>query len=150
MINRIMKNTLEEIGARLRTQDNRCTASPMFIVQQQRFHTCDPAEADEVAWFDNEGNQQDDETCARLDKLDDELSFSALKNPELEEYTKRGIIHYWEFCMAAFTEEGCKEYLRLNGHNLHEPRIYADSWHRCPEMLTIREYLMQLPPPIPL
>ena len=51
--------------------------------------------------------------------------------------------------MVGFTEEGCKEYLRLNGHNERsrahngEIRIYAESFRRCPEMIAIREALMQ-------
>ena len=44
--------------------------------------------------------------------------------------------------MVDFTEDGCKEYLKQNGHNLNKPRIYVESFHRCPEMIAIREFLI--------
>lgn len=45
--------------------------------------------------------------------------------------------------MVTFTEEGCKQYLRANGHNHHgETRIYAKSFYRCREMIEIRKMLL--------
>jgi hypothetical protein len=134
------------IGERLRTQDNRCTANPMFIVQQQRSFGCEPGEGDMDVWLDCDWEEVDEETSSKLDELDDafEWDLSEDQKTMLESYTKRGIKHYWEFVMAAFTEEGCKEYLRLDGHNLTKPRIYAMSFNRCPEMLAIRETLLSL------
>jgi len=69
--------------------------------------------------------------------------------PEDEEETdtifKTGKFEYWETVMVAFTEEGCKEYLKFNGHNHRgETRIYTESFRRCPEMIAIREYLLSL------
>ena len=64
---------------------------------------------------------------------------------ETEYIIQTGYFDYWETVMVAFTEEGCKEYLRLNGHNFRgETRIYVESFYRCPEMIVIREYLMNL------
>lgn len=131
------------IGARLHAQDNRCTASPLFIVQQQRSYRCEPDEADHIVWFDEDWNEADDETAAGLTALREEWLFSSAIKPEaLREYQRAGIKFYWEFCMAAFTEAGCQQYLELNGHNLKNPRIYAESFNRCPEMLAIRDFLM--------
>jgi len=54
--------------------------------------------------------------------------------------------------MVAFTEKGCEEHLELNGHNYRykahrgATRIYVESFHRCPEMIAIREALMSLKP----
>lgn len=111
--------TLQEIGERLLTQDNRCTDNPMFCVQQKHRtavpdgFSCDTVwvlDGDEV----DEGTEDAEEIC----------------------YVDR-----YETVMVAFTEEGCKEYLRQNGHNLKEPRIYVESFNRCPEMIAIREFL---------
>lgn len=143
----IAKDKLKElhaIGKLLRTQNNRCTASPMFIVQQRRSYQCEADEGDVVEWRNADWEKADDEEAARLEELHDERDYSDEAVDALKGWTRMGLKFYWEFCMAAFTEEGCKEYLRQNGHNLREPRIYAESWNRCPEMLLVRETLMEL------
>ena len=134
------------IGELLRTQDNRCTDNPMFIVQEQRSFGCEPGEGDVDVWLDSDWEEVDAETASKLEKLDDAFEWELEEDQAamLKSHTKRGIKHYWEFCMAAFTEEGCKRYLELNGHNLTKPRIYAESWNRCPEMLAVREALLSL------
>lgn len=130
---------LSEIGARLRTQDNRCTANPMFCVQiKVRDVGYDWRYGDQVCWRDS-GNE--------LTIYDDDKDF---KQPVGEEWEKFGYNDRWETVMVAFTEEGCKEYLRLNGHNdrhrahNEEVRIYAESFNRCPEMIAIRDILLSL------
>jgi hypothetical protein len=80
---------MASIGALIRTQDNRCTASPIFIVQQRRGK-------------------------------------------------------HWDFVTACFTEQGCKDYLARDGHNLKEPRIYAAGSYRNSEWQAVRNYLAAL------
>lgn len=119
-----MNPELQAIGERLRTQDNRITHNPMFCVQQKRrivgLHR---DYSDQTVWI-----------------LDGEQV-----EPETEGATEYGVREHWETVMVAFTEEGCKEYLRQNGHNLRAPRIYVESFNRCPEMIAIRDFLMGLP-----
>lgn len=121
-----MNDELKAIGERLRTQDNRITQNPMFCVQTKRrdcgFHV---DYADNTVWI-----------------LDGEEV-----EPDTNGAKEYGVRERWETVMVAFTEEGCKEYLRQNGHNLTEPRIYVESFNRCPEMIAIREFLMALPKP---
>ena len=51
--------------------------------------------------------------------------------------------------VSVSTEDGCKEHLELNGHNYRsrshrqQTRIYVESFYRCPEMIAIRESLME-------
>lgn len=118
-------NTLLAIGERLRTQDNRCTQNPMFCVQEKRReYGLDPRWTDNHVWVDTSGDDFDVSATAK------------------EGYERTGYKDSWHTVMVAFTEAGCKEYLLQNGHNLHEPRIYVESFNRCPEMLAIREWLM--------
>jgi hypothetical protein len=57
---------------------------------------------------------------------------------------KVGKYQYWKTVMVAFTEEGCKEYLRLNGHNHRgKTQIYVESFRRCPEMIAVRAFLIE-------
>ncbi len=117
---------LQAIGECLRTQDNRITQNPMFCVQQKRrvvgLHR---DYSDQTVWM-----------------LDGERV-----EPETKGATEYGVAEHWETVMVAFTEAGCKEYLRQNGHNLREPRIYVESFNRCPEMIAVRAFLMALPAP---
>jgi len=124
---------LMAIGKLLHTQDNRITQNPMFCVQEKRRRVgLDSAYSDHRCWRDEEN----DETI-----FDDDEDFNPQAVGDLEEY---GYVDEWFTVMVAFTEAGCKEYIRQNGHNLKQPRIYVESFNRCPEMIAIREALMEL------
>lgn len=116
---------LRAIGELLRTQDNRITQNPMFCVQQKRRQITPRDFTGENIWV--------------------------LEGDEVEEGTEGaveyGVCERWETVMVAFTADGCREYIRQNGHNLREPRIYVESFNRCPEMIAIRAVLMLLPKP---
>lgn len=118
------------IGERLRTQDNRCTAEPMFCVQE--FHKdigYDADYTDDVVWIDMSNGESEE------------------VEPESPGAEKFGYKERWETVMVAFTEAGCNEYIRLNGHNHSgKLRIFTESFRRCPEMIAIREMLMRKPP----
>lgn len=114
---------LKDISERLRTQDNRITAEPMFCVQEKRReYGYDPHWAEDHVWLDDEGNETEAaaEGAVRL----------------------AGYKDFWHTVMAAFTEQGCKDYLAVNGHHHDETRIYAESFYRCNEMIRIRAWLM--------
>lgn len=126
-------NTPEAIGARLRTQDNRCTDEPIFYVEcRRRIYGMDTQWAGDTVWID-QGND-----CQEVHAPAD--------GEETDEIIETGYVDIWERVMCAFTEDGCKEHLRLNGHNYRhfkEVRIYTDSLRRCPEMIAIRAMLMK-------
>jgi hypothetical protein len=123
------------ISERLKTQDNRITQNPMFCVQVKvRDVGYDSDFSSGACWYRNaEGG-------------DPEIVYD--KKPKGEDWEEYGYKDRWETVMVAFTEGGCEEYLRLNGHNdrsrAHngEVRIYVESFNRCPEMIAIREALM--------
>jgi hypothetical protein len=114
---------LQAVAARLATQDNRCTAEPMFCVQEKRReYGYDPRWTDNTVWL--------------LDREEVESD-----TPEADE---TGYQDKWHTVMVAFTEGGCEEYLRVNGHHHGETRIYVESFYRCAEMIAIRAWLMSL------
>jgi len=142
---------LYEIADRLRTQDNRITSHPMFCVQQRRDHYNDvDDDSDADQWFFKEDwSKADDETSAILDGLHEASRYSGDDDDErddvrLSEWKRMCVRYEWETVMVAFTEGGCQEYLSQNGHNLSHPRIYVDTFNRCPEMVQLREWLMAL------
>ena len=105
----------------------------MFCVQEnKRIIGLDSNYATETVWIDTSSGESEEVPP---------------NTPGAEEF---GYLDIWETVMVAFTEEGCKEYLRLNGHNHKETRIFVESFNRCPEMVAIREALKQLPKSNPM
>ncbi len=134
----VVSERLRQIGHQMRTQDNRCTANPIFQVRgKERIYGLDLSASDEAVWMDDEWNPVDIPEDADPDQPPHGLTVAR--------YTTR-----WKVLMVAFTEQGCKDHLRLNGHNYRiydEVGIYVDSLNRCPEMIAIREFLLGLPAP---
>lgn len=129
-----VKNKLKEIGEQLATQNNRMTANPMFCVQMQ---VCDmgydASYCEDLCWYNSEAMEV------------------VFENPNDDEnWEECGYKLRWETVMVAFTEKGCEEYLELDGHNVKrqahngEVRIYANSFNRCPEMIAVRDYLLEI------
>jgi len=122
------KDDLRDIAERLRTQDNLCTAEPMFCVQERKRdigYDANYSDGDTV-WIDMDGG---------------DFSEVPPETPGAEEF---GWKDRWETVMTCFTEAGCKDYLRQNGHNHGETRIYVQSFRRCDEMIRIRAWLLGL------
>ncbi len=123
----------------LRTQDNRITADPIFVVEQKRELTCEPGCSDDYIWYDHEMLEKADEREARIL---DRLSERNYGENELGSWQQHCVQYVWEFVTACFTEQGCKDYLAANGHNLNETRIYAYSLYRNQEMIHLRDHLL--------
>ena len=130
-----MSERMQQIGELIRTQDNRITDAPMFIVQEKkREYGYDPDYSDDSVWLDSE-NEYREATEAQsiwLDSLAETTSG----------WVKTGYKDRWEFVTACFTEQGCKDFIAADGHNHCELRIYADGSYRNAEFRAVREYLM--------
>ena len=135
---RTMNEALQKIAEHLRTQDNRATQNPMFCVQIKRRDVgYDTNFTSHCCWHDS----ANDETI-----YDDDKGF--MSPPKGDNWDEFGYVDRWETVMVAFTEAGCEEYLRIDGHNCKqrahngEVRIYVESFNRCPEMIAIRDLLI--------
>lgn len=145
---------LIKIGELIRTQDNRITDQPMFIVQQKFEYPCDPEraygfESTRDAWIDlRESIEVDDKTSSRL-----EAAYLSTRRSKTKKYERICLGTVWEFVTACFTEQGCKDYLAIDGHNLNETRIqvepsyriYANGSYRNYEYQAVRNFLKDLP-----
>lgn len=130
--------TIKEVAEELRTQDNRATYHPMFCVQiLVRDCGYDRAYVDgNKCWWSSHFSE-----WIYKDPPEDER--------ELWE-GPFGYIDRWETVMTSLTRKGCERYLELDGHNVEHRafrgnvRIYADSFYRNEEMITVREHIMQI------
>ena len=95
-------------------------------------YTCDydwvSSDDQEVAW---------EELAKELDEKID-------KGEDTAPWRPCWYVDEWQFVTACFTEQGCKDYIRLNGHNLTDPRIYVESGYRNYEWERLREFLMKI------
>lgn len=133
-----MNLDLEKLKNNLKEQDNRCTADPIFIVQQKRkIWGIEEGYDPKIAWVRDESvYEKGDKQFETLEKLYD-------RGRDTGEYRRCGYIEIWDFVTACFTEQGCKDYISVNGHNLYEPRIYAASGYRNREWISLREYFIK-------
>lgn len=136
---------LNAIGHLLRTQDNRYTDQPMFVVQQRRRITgIDTGYCDNIVWLHAEGDYTEADATEHAE-LESEFKESGR---ERKGWIRTGYNDVWEFVTACFTEQGCKDYIARDGHNLKEPRIYAEGSYRNEEFRAVRNWLMSLHAPV--
>lgn len=137
---------LKELSRELNSQDNRCTAEPLYCVQEEeRIWGMDGAYADDYEWYDPEmvETYTDDEAQSLLiesGEWDGEGEFDAeLYGWRKVFYTKR-----WKFVSAHLTERAATLYVEQNRHNLKNPRVYVTSQYRCHEWISVMEHLRNL------
>ena len=124
------------IGENIRTQDNRITSDPMFCVYQKREIVVDADyDYDRIVWVDEDGNEANKLQSRRL-----ELLHENFREPP-EKWRRVAVKDIDEFVTCCFTEQGCKDYLAANGHNLRLPFIYVKSGFRNAEYIGIRNWL---------
>lgn len=138
--------TLNEIGERLRTQDDRCTKLPIYIVERKRrMYGLDPDYDHDgkcTVWLrSDEAVEADEEERKLLDEAYD------LGNDIPDGWIRTAYVDTWEFVMPFFTEAAADRFIRENAHRLGEARVFVESAYRNPEWEAIREYLMALPAP---
>lgn len=127
---------LSEICQNLHTQDNRATEAPIFIVQQNKpIYGLSPEYTDKGIWL-YDGEECEDE---KNEKLEEQWQKD---RTHPSGYERVGFVDHWEFVTACFTEQGCLDFLAIEGHNLNEPRIYAAGSYRNQEWRTVRDFLL--------
>jgi len=132
---------LRKIGNLIMTQDNRITDQPMFIVQQRRrMYGLDTGYCENFIWLCSE-DEYNEASVEEADALEAEYQDTGRAK---DGWQRTGYIDQWEFVTACFTEQGCIDYLKLDGHNLNEPRIYAEGSYRNEEFRAVRNSLIAL------
>lgn len=125
---------LYTIGDLIRTQHNRITDQPMFVVFQKReIIGSDEHSPSRICWV-WDGEEVSELRAKRLEALYQD-------GRDTRGYDRYAMQEVDEFVTACFTEHGCKDYLRQNGHNLRLPYIYACGSFRNNEYQLVRNWL---------
>lgn len=125
---------LYTISELIRTQDNRITDQPMFVVFQKReIIGSDEHSPSRICWV-WDGEEVSELRAKRLEALYQD-------GRDTRGYDRYAMQEVDEFVTACFTEHGCKDYLRQNGHNLRLPYIYACGSFRNNEYQLVRNWL---------
>ena len=132
-----LHDLLQRMQVSLNTQDGRFTADPFYCVFSKREIVVDADyDHDRTFWWHQERHvEASKSTARRLDALDRDCR-------ETGDWVKLAVKEISHFETACFTEQGCKDFLEIQGHNLSKPFIYATSLFRNREMLALREALM--------
>lgn len=136
---------LPQIGERLRTQDNRITADPIFLVQElKRTYGIDTGYDPKIAWLHDDEYVEVDGT--KFVELEDAYAESGEDNPP--GYRRVGYAETWEYVQPFFTEAAADAYIKAMRHrHSGQLRTYADSAYRNWEWQAVRKSLMELPKP---
>lgn len=134
---------LQEISHNLKTQSNDCTSLPMFVVQtRRRIYGMDTEYSEDIVWlYADEAVEVDADTRKHLEEMY-QNNHTINGDLCLDDYTRTAYIDIFEMATVCFTRKGAEDYIKVNGHNLTDPRIYTESGWRNKEFETIRSYLM--------
>lgn len=133
---------LHEIGERIRTQDNRITADPIFLVEEQvRIYGIDTNYDPKIAWLhEDESVEVEPRKAKRL-----EAKFQETGDDSPDGYQRVGYAEEWRYVQPFFTEAAADLYVKTKSHRHRgKLRTFADSGHSNPEWKAMRAYLAQL------
>lgn len=137
------RSELSAIGELIRTQDNRITDQPFFAVMTKReIISSEDHDCDRICWVENQSGNYVEATETQYRRL--EAIYQA-KYEVREGWDRYAMKEIDVFVTGCFTEQGCKDYINKNGHNLNKPFIYAFGSYRNDEYQTVRKFIMQMP-----
>ena len=138
-MNKDLNKELKDISHELNTQDNRCTADPVFLVQQKvRDYGFDSEYCDDFEWVDCEFNKVDDKDL--IDSLEKDLDLGE----ESPDYNKVYYRERWEYIQFFFTEKAADEFIKKNKHRYKDGvlGVYVDCAYRNFEIQSVRKFLI--------
>jgi hypothetical protein len=130
---------LYQLRNRIRTQDNRITADPLFVVFEKfKFCGLDPqfADDDQIEWQSVDGEYviEGDEREALEKKFQETGEIDT-------DHQRVAFREFDRFITACFTEAAADAFIAANKNNLKKPYVYVVSLQRNPEMKMIRDLL---------
>lgn len=132
---------IAHIRHELQTQDNACTAHPLYVVfNRRRIHGMDPEFGDSnYDWIDSnsgdyvEADEHQKLVCDRYERIYGQSPTG---------WDKRYFIEVEEFVTCAFTREAADRFVARKYHDYRHLHVYVESLYRMPEMIAVREALI--------
>lgn len=132
------------IAQQIITQDNLCTADPVFLIQKKEKHPAPDGWSDDYYWT-IDGEEATEEEAGKLEEREENSIGDGQLHRFFDNTEKVYYIERWTTVMPFFTRKGAEDYLAVNGHNISgETRIYVDSLWRNFEMQAVRNFLISL------
>lgn len=142
------RKVLEKMLSVILTQDNLGTAHPVFVVQTEErdYGINHEYSYDGYIWYDIKQGERvcDRELEGELEVADAACRSRTESGNRLADFEKRYYRTRWNDIQWFFTDEGAKQYIKNEGHNLRNPRVYVKSFYRNPEMIAMRALLFVL------
>lgn len=137
------RSSMEAIGELIRTQDNRITDQPFFAVMVKReIVGSEDHDYDRICWVENRSGDYIEATETQHRRLEAIYQARYEVRDGWDRYAMKEID---VFVTGCFTEQGCKDYISRNRHNLNQPFIYAFGSYRNEEYQKVRKFIMELP-----
>lgn len=138
-VHKMNMNDIKNIGTLIQNQYNRGIDQPIFLVQQKvKEWGYNIDYGDDFAWVENKSGNYREANEEEHNALQ-ALAAACEKTPGWNRLRFR---YKWEFVTACFTEQGCKDYIKENGHNMKEARIYAWSSSGNVEFQAVRRAII--------
>ena len=134
--------TMAEIANRMKNQDHRATAHPIYMVQQRRRYYGIDLDYDPVnrAWlYDGEAVATSEEGLEEWLRANELTAERAEATGMLVE---TGYMDVWEWVQPFFSQRAAEDYIDKNRHNLTDPCVYVASGHRNDEWIGVRQALV--------
>ncbi|CNK49441.1 Uncharacterised protein [Yersinia enterocolitica] len=133
---------LFEIGELIRTQDNRITDQPFFAVMVKReIISSEDHDYDRICWVENQSGDYCEATDTQHRRLEAIYQGKYEVRDGWDRYAMKEID---VFVTGCFTEQGCKDYICRNRHNMNKPFVYAFGSYRNNEYQVVRNFLQSL------
>ena len=137
---------LEKLSSTIETQDNRCTASPIFFTVRKFVDVAVPEGCgDKVMYFDNHAVENYTEEEAKKEAEELEMEFDDYVEERCHKYDSKEEKRYEGFFL---TLDGYNEHVRLNGHNIargcNKFDSYVDHIYRNPEIKSLLEAVKEI------
>ncbi len=118
---------LAALSEELRTQDNACTAHPLYVVySKHRIYGLDFDHAEHFCWLSQ------DKGDGRGETTEDDPGAERVGYMDVD----------W-FETACLTRRAANDFIERNSHRLRQPFVYVESLDRNDEMIAIRKILME-------
>lgn len=136
---------LIETSRLMRSQSNRHTQFPLFIIQNK--NKVYEEDGDEIEWLSDDWEElEEDDVCesCREDGIHAMRRCADCKHPDR---TPR--LYSWKWQMddragVFFTEKACHDHLESNNYHYNNPRSYVISAWRNPEMIATMQMILKL------